>query len=128
MAARFRHLIIFTGILAAVTVLSGCLAVNVGDAGYADENLTIAVENTGAPSGAFVQVTVFRLSDFSQNEYLVVSREVSLIIGSNRIILPAKLTAGNYRAVHLCHSGWRQENSGNPGYRGVKRWKFSLKT
>ena len=109
MAARFRNLVILAGVLAAITILCGCIAVNVGEAGYAGENLTVRVENAGAPSDAFIQVTVFRLSGFSQDEYLVVSRAVTLRTGPNTVFLPADLPTGNYKIyIYVIQEGARK--------------------
>ena len=109
MAALFRDMVIFVGILAVVAAMSGCIAMNVGDAGYSGENLTFTLENSGAPADAFVQVTAYRLSAFSQEEYLYNAKPVTLETGTNHIAVPAKLPAGNYKLyIYVIQNGERK--------------------
>jgi hypothetical protein len=97
------------GVLAAVTVMSGCTVLNVGDVVYSGENLSLILGNEGGPSDAFVQVTVYRLSGFSQDEYLVVSQPVTLNAGQNTITIPAELPAGNYKLyIYVIQNGVRK--------------------
>jgi hypothetical protein len=108
MASPF-YLVVIAGVFAAAIVTSGCIALNVGDAVYSGENLTIALENAGGPSDAFVQVTAYRLSGFNQEEYLIVSRPVTLNAGQNSITIPAELPAGNYKLyIYIIQDGVRK--------------------
>ena len=109
MASPLRNLVILAGVIAAFIVLSGCTAINAGYTGYSGDNFTISLENAGAPSEAYVQVTAYQLSGLSQEEYLVVSRPVSLVTGPNRIEIPAKLPAGNYKLyTYVIQNGERK--------------------
>ena len=108
MASPFQ-LVVIGGIFVAFIVMCGCVALNVGDAVYSPGDLSIALENTGDPSDAFVQVTAYRLSGFSQEEYLVVSRPVTLVPGQNTIIVPIDLPTGKYKLyIYVIHNGIRK--------------------
>ena len=109
MAASFRDLAIFAGILTAVAAISGCTGVNVGGVVFTGENLTVSIENTGIPADAFVQVTASRLSAFSQEEYLYIAESVHLESGTNRIVVPAKLPPGSYKLyIYVIQNGERK--------------------
>jgi hypothetical protein len=108
MASPF-HLVVIGGILAFIIIAGGCVSLNVGDVVYSGNNLSIALENAGDTSDAFVQVTAYRLSGFSQEEYLVVSRPVTLEAGQNTVIIPAELPAGNYKLyIYVIQNGVRK--------------------
>ena len=109
MAALLRDLVIFAGILAAVATISGCTTMKIGDAGYNGENITFTLDNSGTPSEAFVQVTAYNVSAFTQQEYLYVTKPVSLGAGTNRIAVPAKLPAGSYKLyIYVIQDGERK--------------------
>ena len=109
MAAQFRYLVFFAGILATIAVISGCISLNIGSVGYSGENLTFTLENTGDSANAFVQVTAYHLSAFSQEEYLYVTEPVALVPGTNRITIPVKLPSGNYKLyIYIIQDGERK--------------------
>ena len=109
MAVPFWNLVFFTGILAALAFTGGCIAISVGDVIYSGGNLTFTLQNTGSPADAFVQVTAYHVSLFSQEEYLYVSRPVSLVTGTNSIIVPANLRPGTYKLyIYVIQDGVRK--------------------
>lgn len=96
MPSWFRTLLLL-GILAGLSTFSGCTSSTIADVGYGSGNYSVAVDNTGPATDAYLQVTAFRLSGWSQEEYLVVYRPVTCGEGHTIITLPAELPPGRYK-------------------------------
>jgi len=95
-------------VLAALAISAGCSTTTIGDVSYAAKNLTAIITSGGPPSDAYIQVTVYRTTGLSQQEYTVVSTPVSLTNGTNRVTVPADLEPGNYKLyVYLIRNGER---------------------
>ncbi|PKG33069.1 hypothetical protein [Methanoregula sp.] len=80
-----------------VLASSGCTTARIGEVTVTEGDLLIDVNNRGAPSDAFVQVTVYEVRDLHQQERLVIQQPATLQTGENSILVPAGLPPGTYK-------------------------------
>lgn len=88
---------------------TGCTGVSIGEVSYSKGMLDVPVTNTGAESEAFVQVTVYEIVDFHQQEFLFVQEPVTLNTGENAVSVPVDLPPGDYKLyVYVLKPGERE--------------------
>ena len=81
----------------------------IGDVRYERGNYSVAIESHEQLSDAYVQVTAFRISGWSQEEYSVVYKPVTAGSLHTVVTIPAELGAGRYKLyVYLINDGSRQ--------------------
>ena len=81
----------------------------VGDTGYTNGSIYVKITNSGEPADAYVQVTVYKITDFQQKELMVVNSPAMLNPGENTIHIPARLEPGQYKCyVYLFHNSERK--------------------
>ena len=92
-----------------LVVLSGCTSPAVGDARYHNGGISVSLNSSSTMPDAFMQVTIYRVKDLQQQEYLVVTSPVNLKPGENTVFFPAQLEAGTYKLrIYLIHDGERK--------------------
>ena len=96
-------------IISVLALSAGCTTTNIGDVSYAGKNLTATISSDGPFSNAtYIQVTVYRTTGLSQQEYTVTSTPVSLVKGMNTVTIPVALEPGSYKLnVYLIRNGQR---------------------
>ena len=88
---------------------AACTSALIGDVTYADGSLQVPVINSGESTEALVQVTVFSVKDFHQEEQQVIQQPVVLRAGENRVRIPLDLPPGSYKLyVYILKPGERQ--------------------
>ena len=93
-------------ILAAGT---GCTSVTIGEVSYNNGTLTVPVTSPAGPVESFVQVTVYEIKDFHQQEMRTVQQPVTLAAGENPVQVPLSLDPGTYKLyVYILTPGERQ--------------------
>jgi hypothetical protein len=80
-----------------LALCAGCLATTVGDTRYENQSVRTTITHTGAPADLRVQVTAYRISNFTQEPYGVFDTPVSLKPGENPVSVPADLPPGSYK-------------------------------
>ena len=109
MSARCNHILVCTGILLVALLLAGCTTINVGDAGYANGTVSLAVENTGEPSEGYIQATVYEIKNSQQEETDVFYAPLTLRQGENIALIPGTLKPGQYKLYfYLIQNGERK--------------------
>ena len=86
-------------LLCTLMVLAGCIAVAIGETSYADGNIRIHISNTGAPAETYIQVTVYEIKDFRQQEFTVLNTTTLLEPGENVVSVPGNLHPGSYKLI-----------------------------
>ena len=90
-------------------VCAGCTSALIGDVTCLDGDLQVTVTNSGESSEALVQVTIYSIKDFYQEELQVIQHPVVLQAGENHIVIPADLSHGSYKLyVYILKPGERQ--------------------
>ena len=103
------YLVFVLVLLLSANLSAGCMSPSVGDVGYANQTLSIEIPHTGEPQDAYVQVTVYRIANLTQEEQDVLGAPVSLIPGRNTLALPARLGPGSYKLfVYVISEGSRK--------------------
>jgi len=98
-----------SGILLVALLFTGCTTVGIGNAGYANGTISLAVTNDGGPSEGFVQVTVYEIKNNLQEETNVFFAPLTLQQGENTAFIPAKLEPGQYKLYfYLIQNGERK--------------------
>lgn len=93
----------------ALLLVAGCTSVSVGDVTYANQSLAIDIAHTGEPAEAYVQVTVYRLANLTQEEQEILGTPVSLVPGKNTLYVPVRLDPGSYKLfVYVIQDGDRK--------------------
>jgi hypothetical protein len=103
--------IITTGLalLVLFSVVCGCVSSSIGDVTYRNGGLAATINNPGEPTNAFVQVTIYQVTDLSQQEQSVVMTLVKLKSGDNNVFIPVMLKPGNYKLnIYLIQDGERK--------------------
>lgn len=109
MFAHVRILACEIAFLVLLTVLCGCISTSIGEVGYANGGITARINNQDGPSDAFVQVTIYRVTGLTQQEYSVVMTSARLNTGDNTVLIPVVLTPGNYKLkMYLIQNGERK--------------------
>jgi hypothetical protein len=78
-------------------LLAGCISPNIGEAWYSDGRVTVQISNTGEPTDAYIQITVYDIRDLHQTEVAVFNTSAALRNGENLVVVPGQLEAGNYK-------------------------------
>jgi len=86
-----------TSLLVILTLFAGCSSVAIGDVSYGNGTLAVPVTSTSGPSDAFIQVTVYTITDFHQEELITIQQPVSLATGINTLTVPLPLEPGRYK-------------------------------
>ena len=97
-------------ILVAVCFLAaGCVSTRVGEAGYHNGTVSVAVTNPSGPADAYVQVTVNRIKDLRQEEMAVFGTPVTLAPGENWVAVPGQIGPGQYKLyIYVIQNGERR--------------------
>lgn len=96
-------------LLIVLVVAAGCTEVSIGEVTYSSGMLEVPVTNTGPASEAFVQVTVYEIKDFHQQERMFVQEPATLNNGENPVRVPAHLPCGDYKLyVYVLKPGERE--------------------
>ena len=95
-------------IVSFLAVSAGCTTTSIGDISYSGKNLTATITSEGPSSGSYIQLTVFRTSGLSQEEYTITGTPVSLKDGTNIVTIPVDLEPGTYKIyLYLIRNGER---------------------
>ena len=97
MSAHIRLISCVTAFLILFFVLCGCISSSIGDVRYAGSGIIAQVHNPDEPSDAFVQVTIYRVTGLTQQEYSVVMAPARLLTGDNTVLIPVILDPGTYK-------------------------------
>ena len=97
MSARCCTAITCLTLLVLTVIGAGCTSNAIGDVSYSNGTIIVPVTCTGNPGEAFVQVTVYEIVDFSQQELTSSQVPVTLRQGSNEVLVPAPLPPGTYK-------------------------------
>ena len=105
----FVPVLLMVTMFSALVVLAGCTTTTIGDVTYTGKEFVIIIEDSGPVSNdTYMQVTMYRISGFSQQEYGIVNARVTLIDGKNTVKVPAVLEPGDYKLnVYLIRDGER---------------------
>lgn len=96
------------GILLAILIFSGCTAIGIGNAEYANNTITLPITNTGDPSEGYIQVTVYEITHNQQKETDVFYAPLALQQGENTAKIPGTLKPGQYKLyIYLIQNGER---------------------
>ena len=96
-------------ILLTVVLCAGCMSPSVGNVGYSNQSIVIDITHTGEPLDAYVQVTVYRLANLTQEQQEILYASVSLVPGKNTLSVPARLDPGSYKLfVYIIKDGDRK--------------------
>lgn len=97
------------GMLVLFQIISGCTTVSIGNSGYANSSLSLTISNDGAPSGGFIQVTVYEISNNRQEETGTFFAPLDLKQGENTAYIPVTLKPGQYKLYfYLIQNGERK--------------------
>ena len=110
MMTGFSHTILATlSVLITLSLCAGCLSTAVGDTWYENQSVWMKISHTGEPADVHVQVTVYRLSNLTQEKYTVFDAPVSLVPGENSVTVPGELMPGSYKLyVYVLKDGDRK--------------------
>jgi len=97
-------------IVLSVAILSaGCVSTSVGAVGYSSQSVAIDITHAGEPLDAYVQVTVYRLANLTQEQQEILGAPVTLLPGKNTLSIPARLDPGSYKLfVYVISNGDRK--------------------
>ncbi|HVP95922.1 hypothetical protein [Methanoregula sp.] len=88
---------------------AGCTTYSVGDVSYQNGTLDVAVAGPGTPADVTVQVTVYSLTAYSQQELLTTWATATLTGSKNMVAVPLQLDPGNYKMyVYITENGRRE--------------------
>jgi hypothetical protein len=103
-----RSYFLFGFFLILFLVAAGCTTLSVGNVSYGAGNLTLTIANTGTPVDTGVQVRIFTLNEFDQQELLTTGTTVTLTGTDNTVTIPLHLDPGRYKIyVYLTKNGER---------------------
>jgi hypothetical protein len=109
MSTRRDLVMVCSGILFVALLFSGCTTVGIGNAGYVNDSVSLAVSNSGDPSDGYVQVTVYQIKNSQQEETNVLYAPLALQQGDNTAIIPGKLEPGQYKIyIYIIQNGERK--------------------
>jgi hypothetical protein len=101
--------ILVLSILVLSACLSGCVSTSVGDAAYRNGTFEIAVANPSDSADAYIQVTVYRIENFRQEETDAFGNAVSLGAGENMVEIPGTIGPGEYKLyIYVIQDGARK--------------------
>jgi hypothetical protein len=97
------------GILFVVLLCSGCTTIGIGNAGYANNTVSLSITDAGGSSEGFVQVTVYAIKNNQQEEADVFYAPLTLLHGENTVLVPGTLKPGQYKLyIYLIQNGERK--------------------
>ncbi len=109
MSARCRALCSCCILLVLLLLGAGCTSNAVGDVAYRNGTIFFPVTCSGEPGDAFVQVTVYEIKNFHQQELTFLQVPVTLKPGENEVTVPITLPPGAYKLyVYILTPGERQ--------------------
>jgi hypothetical protein len=101
--------LLVTGILVVALLVTGCTTAGIGDAGYANGTVSLAITNNGGPSEGYIQVTVYEIKNNQQEETGVLYAPLALQQGENAVSVPGTLEPGQYKLyIYLIQNGERK--------------------
>jgi hypothetical protein len=109
MAAPWQVIAAGLAFLTFFSVFCGCVSSSIGDVSYTNGGLASTISNSGQPTDAFVQVTVYQVTGLSQQEQFFVMHPVKLTSGDNNVFIPLILKPGTYKLnIYLIVDGERK--------------------
>jgi hypothetical protein len=91
------------------SLCAGCLSTGVGDTWYSNNSVMVNISHTGDPSDVSVQVTVYRITNLTQEKDTIVSTPVTMVNGENTVAIPLRLEPGSYKLyVYVLGNGDRK--------------------
>ena len=109
MSARTNPVPVWFAILFVALLFSGCTTIDIGNAGYANNTVSLSITNTGGPSEGFVQVTVYEIENNQQEETGVFYAPLALHEGENTALIPGTLKPGQYKLyIYLIQNSERK--------------------
>jgi hypothetical protein len=109
MSSSHDPVMVCSGILFVALLFSGCASIGIGDAGYANETVTLALTNSGGSSEGYVQVTVYEIKNSQQEETTVFYAPLALQQGDSTATIPGKLEPGQYKLyIYIIQNGERK--------------------
>jgi len=109
MTSAKRRLLIIPLLMILAIFSAGCFETSFGVVEYSYPLLNVEIINSGEETDAYVQVTVFDLSDFRQIETGKYVEDVNLKKGSNLVSVPVELEKGTYKLyIYLIVNGERK--------------------
>jgi hypothetical protein len=109
MSTRCNLILFCSGILFAALLFAGCTTIGIGNAGYANDTISLTVTNDGGPSEGYIQVTVYEIKNNQQEETDVFYAPLALQRGENTAFIPGILKPGQYKLYfYLIQNGERK--------------------
>jgi hypothetical protein len=109
MSARKNLVLVCFAILVVALLFSGCTTIDIGDAGYTNNTVSLTITNNDGPSEGFVQVTVYEIKNNQQEETDVLYAPLTLQPGENTALIPGTLNPGQYKLyIYLIQNGERK--------------------
>ena len=84
-------------LLVLCATLAGCMSASIGDISYQNESLEIRATNEEQTSQAVLQVTVYRIQDFTQTEVFKKAEFIEFKAGIDVYTVPVQLEPGTYK-------------------------------
>lgn len=108
--SRTGHaLLACSALLILLLLCAGCTSNTIQDVAYRNGTVVVHVTSTGEPGDAFVQVTVYEIQNFHQQEKAVFTSPVMLHRGENEVLVPGILPPGRYKLyVYILKTDDRQ--------------------
>jgi hypothetical protein len=101
--------LLFGFLLVLFLVTAGCISLSVGNISYGNDNLTVAVAGPGTPQVIYVQVRVFTLDQFEQQDLLTTGISANLTGAETNVTIPMHLDPGRYKMyVYVFQNGERE--------------------
>ena len=109
MFTRKNPALVCFAMLVVALLFSGCTTLSIGDAGYANNTISLRITNAGGLSGGYVQVTVYEINNNQQEETDVFYAPLTLQQGENTVLVPGTLKPGQYKLyIYLIENGERK--------------------
>jgi hypothetical protein len=109
MSVCYYPVLICSSILVVTLFFAGCTTIGIGEAGYANDTISLPITNTGGPSEGYVQVTVYEIKNNQQEERDVLYAPLSLKQGENTALISGILKPGQYKLyIYLIQNGERK--------------------
>ncbi|PKL64938.1 MAG: hypothetical protein CVV32_05120 [Methanomicrobiales archaeon HGW-Methanomicrobiales-3] len=109
MSAWYRAPGFWCTLLVLILLGAGCTSPAIGDVAYTNGTLLVPVTASSGSADAFVQVTVYEITDLHQQEMTFRQVPVTLRQGENKISVPLDLPSGSYKLyIYILTPGDRQ--------------------
>jgi hypothetical protein len=109
MSARWSPVLTGLVLLVVILLFSGCTTIDIGNAEYANNTVSLPITNTGSPSEGYIQVTVYEIIHNQQEETDVLYAPLALQQGENTAHIPGTLEPGQYKLyIYLIQNGERK--------------------